>query len=346
MHTPVETQKRSAFLSSASAAVGALGFGVLLSKPAVADNQTLRVSMAAQTVIYAPYLIAIEKGYYNQERLTLDITMAGGGVATPAQIAGKIDINTSGPVALTPILRGSPLKIVYTEATHPVYQLWSTSKDIKTLQDLKGKQIGIISRGDTFELSMKMALVKAGLPLDYVSYTALGNGSALGPAFAAKSLPGFILSTQDIEQARHIGALAQGNLIVNMIKDTPMPYSGIAVTEAFIKDHADALRGFLRATMKGSRYMRKFKAQTLAVVGKYNPSIDSSVSSADYDVTMPLLTKDGTVADDVLRAYLEVQAQVLGLPKEQIPPVSRAWDYTLVREANAGLDKTRWQPTA
>lgn len=346
MRKPVDTQKRSEFLIAAGATAGALGIGVLAPKPASAENQTIRTSMAAQTVIYAPYLIAIEKGYYNQEGLTLDIKIAGGGVATPAQIAGTIDINTSGPVALTPILRGAALKIVYTEATHPVYQLWSTSKDLRTLQDLKGKQVGIISRGDTFELSMKMALLKAGLALDWVSYTALGSGSSLGPAFAARSLPAVILSSADIEQARRIGALQQGTLIVNMMKETPMPYSGIAVTDAYLKDHADVVRGFLRATLKGSRYMRKFKPQTLAIVGKYNTAVDVSVNSADYDVTMPLLTKDGTVPDDVLRAYLQVQAAVLELPNQQIPPVSHAWDYSIVREVNAAIDKSGWQPAA
>jgi ABC-type nitrate/sulfonate/bicarbonate transport system substrate-binding protein len=238
------------------------------------------------------------------------------------------------------------LKIVYTEATHPVYQLWSSTKDIRTLQELKGKQVGIISRGDTFELSMKMALLKAGLPLDWVSYTALGNAGALGPAFAARSLPAVILSSADLEQLKRIGALQQGTLIVDMMKDTPMPYSGIAVSDAYLKDHADVVRGFLRATLKGARYMRKFKAQTLAIVVKYNPTVDVSVFSGDYDVTMPLLTKDGTVAEDVLRSYLQVQAAVVEIPKEQIPPVSRAWDYTIVREVNAGLDKNRWQPTA
>ena len=75
-----------------------------------ADLQKVRMSMAAQTVIYAPYLIAMDKGYYADEGLEIDVQMAGGGVATPAQIAGTIDINTSGPVALSPILRGAALK--------------------------------------------------------------------------------------------------------------------------------------------------------------------------------------------------------------------------------------------
>jgi hypothetical protein len=53
---------------------------------------------------------------------------------------------------------------------------------------LKGKQVGILSRGDTFEISTKLALLRAGRPLDWVGYTALGSFSSLGPAFIARSL--------------------------------------------------------------------------------------------------------------------------------------------------------------
>ncbi|MGH7091182.1 MAG: ABC transporter substrate-binding protein [Stellaceae bacterium] len=77
-----------------------------------AEKQQVHVSMAAQTVIYAPYLIAIEKGYYAGEGLEIEVKIAGGGVATPAQLSGSIDINTSGPVALSPILRCAAMKIV------------------------------------------------------------------------------------------------------------------------------------------------------------------------------------------------------------------------------------------
>lgn len=345
MNKSVHGQKRSAFLTSAGALAGTFSLGALLPKPALAANQTVRVSMAAQTVIYAPYLIAIDKGYYNEEGLTLDIKMAGGGVATPAQIAGSIDINTSGPVALTPILRGATMKIVYTEATHSVYQLWSTSHDIKTLKDLKGKQVGIISRGDTFELSMKLALQKSGLPLDWVSYTALGSFGSIGPAFVARSLPAVILSDTDVEQARRVGALRHGELVYNMMRDLPMPYSGICVTDAYLKDHSDVVRGFLRATMKGVRYMRKYKRPTIKIVEKFNPTTaDPLVDDLDYDMVMPLLTKDGTVPDDVLRADMQVRASVLEMSKDAIPPISKAYDYSIVREVNAALDKSGWTP--
>jgi len=316
----------------------------MASSASAAELQKVRMSMSAQTVIYAPYLIAIQKGYYANEGLDVEVTIAGGGVATPAQLAGSIDINTSGPLALSPILRGAPLKIIYTEATHSVYQLWSTSHDLKTLKDLKGKQIGIISRGDSFEYSTKMALQRAGLPLDWVGYTALGGFQNLLPAFIAKALPAVMLTNVDVEQARRRDALKEGELVVNVMRDIPMPYSGIAVTETYLKDHANTVRGVLRATMEGVRYMQKYRAETIAIVEKYSQHPDPSIDGIDYDETIPLLTKDGTVSDGVLKEDMVIRASLLDTPTDQLPPLDRAYDYKIVREVNAELDKSGWTP--
>ena len=337
---------RSTFLRKCAAVAGAAATSTVPRLAGAADLQTVRLSMAAMTTLYSPYMIAIEKGYYAQEGLQMDIKVAGGGISTPAQIAGTIDINTSGPVAIPPILRGASLKIVYTEATHSAYQLWSTSPDIKSLKDLKGMQVGVISRGDTFELATKLALLKAGLPLDWVNYTALGGANTMAPAFVAKSLPAVVLSNVEVEQAKRVNGFKNTNLLVNMMRDLPMPYSGVCVTDAYLRDHADNVRGFLRATMKGVRYMKTFKPQTMAIVQKYNANVDPTILTVDYDETIPILTKDGTVPDDVLRADLEVHAQMMDIPKSQVPPLSKAYDYTFVREVNAQLDRTRWKPQA
>ncbi|HXR25740.1 MAG TPA: ABC transporter substrate-binding protein, partial [Candidatus Binataceae bacterium] len=63
--------------------------------PARAELQTLHLTMPAIAVYYAPYMFAIEKGYYAEEGLTIDATMAGGGAATPALLSGTVDLSTS-----------------------------------------------------------------------------------------------------------------------------------------------------------------------------------------------------------------------------------------------------------
>jgi NitT/TauT family transport system substrate-binding protein len=311
---------------------------------AAADLHHLRVSMAAYTTLYAPYLIPIEKGYYADEGLVLDVTMASGGVATPALLSGSLDISTSNPSVISPALRGAPLKILYTMANRSQNQLWSTDPNVTTIQQLKGKTVGVMARGDSFEISVKMALRKLGLPLDYVGYTPLTTFTALRATLMSGALPAVMTIDTDAEVARAAGALGHSHLLYDMHKNLPMPYSGIAVTETFLKTHRPQLLGFLRATMTGVRYIKKFKPKTIAIVEKYSKESDPRIASFDYDSAVATLTKDGTVSDDVLRDDLVVRGSLLGMPPSALPPLSKIYDYSIVRQANAELDAAHWTP--
>src|SRR5262249_42364681 len=155
-------------------------------------------------------------------------------------------------------------------------------------------------------------------------------------AFLAKSLPAIVLTNVDVEQLRRKNALKDGELVVDMLHQLEEPYSGIAVSDAYLKAHGDVVSGFLRATMKGVRYMVKYKDQTIAIVGKYNnKNSDPEIDDIDYSETVPILTKDGTVSDAVLQKDMEVRAALIDMPREQIPPLSKAYDYSIVRAVNA-----------
>src|SRR5262245_18992020 len=98
--------------------------------PAIAAEK-VKMSTAATTSNYAPYFVAIEKGYLLEEGFEVEIIKAGGCTATPAQISGEVEFNTSGATALSAILKGAPLKLVYFPWERPTYQVWSTQSDIK-----------------------------------------------------------------------------------------------------------------------------------------------------------------------------------------------------------------------
>ena len=40
-----------------------------------------------------------------------------------------------------------------------------------------------------------------------------------------------------------------------------------------------------------------------------------------------------------------MRADLIGLPKEKIPPIDKIYDFSLVRAINAELDATRWKPS-
>lgn len=318
---------------------------IAVSTPAEAALRQLRLTMPAIATYYAPYLIGIEKGYYAEEGIEIAVTYAGGGAATPALMSGTMDISTSPAAALTAIMRGAPLKVVYTMADRCNYQLWSTQPDLKTLQDLKGKAVGILSRGDTFEIAMRLTLLNAGLPQDWVGYTPLGVGDqARAAAIASGSLPAVIVARSDIEPLLDTAALQRGHLVVDMMKTIQWPYTGVVVADAFIDKDPQALERFLRGTVKGVRYVKSFRAETLALMRKYEPQASARQFGIDYDDSLAAMTADGTVPDEMIRRDLVVRAETLNIPPDKIRPVDQVYDYAPLRAAIRQLDASGWQP--
>src|SRR5450631_451639 len=144
---------RFVFMLMALAAVG-----TAVSRAAAADK--VSVSLAAtDDPVYLPNFIAIDKGYYQQLGLDVEIIYAGGGIATPGLMSGSLDFSTSTGSAVSAILKGAALKIIMTLSESVPFRLWATQPDISTLQDLRGKAVGVQTRGDLFELSMRAALL-------------------------------------------------------------------------------------------------------------------------------------------------------------------------------------------
>ena len=135
----------------------------------------MKVSYPALSASIAPLMIAIDKGYYAAEGLDIEMIKVGGGVSTPALIAGEVPYTTSSGSAISAIIGGAPLKVIYTTEDRPGYELWTVSPDIKSVNDIKGKAVAIQTRGDTNEIAMSIFLKSHGLPANAVSYLASGS---------------------------------------------------------------------------------------------------------------------------------------------------------------------------
>jgi NitT/TauT family transport system substrate-binding protein len=266
-------------------------------------------------------------------------------VATPALLSGTVDISTSSTSALSAIMRGAHLKIIYTMADHLPDQLWASRPDLKTLKDLKGLTVGIASRGDTYEIVLRSALEDAGLPQDWVGYAALGFEPSIRlSALISGSLPAVMITSVDSVSARASGSLDKSHLMINFLK-MQIPYTGAAVSDQLLKSNPKMVEGFLRATIKGVRYTFVFEQQSVDALHKRNPQTDPKLLLQGYRDTIPTMTKVGTASDDVIQTDLKVRAAILNIDPSNIPPIADMYDYTLTRKVTDELDRSGWQPT-
>jgi ABC-type nitrate/sulfonate/bicarbonate transport system substrate-binding protein len=119
-----------------------------------------------------------------------------------------------------------------------------------------------------------------------------------------------------------------------------------AVAEELLYGNPALAKKIVRAIVKGVRYEKAFKNETVAIVGKYQkPVAHPHASEVEYEYFMHASTRDLTFANDLIAADLAVRADLIGLPKDKIPPIEKIYDFTLARTINAELDAAHWKPS-
>jgi NitT/TauT family transport system substrate-binding protein len=304
----------------------------------------VKVTMAASSCYYAPYFVAIQKGYYAGEGIEVEIVKTGGGTATPALISGQVQFSTSSSSALSAILRGAPVKIVMTLLDRPMYQLWSTKPEIQSLEDLKGMAVGVNSRGDTMEIAVRLVLEARGMDPNSVMYTPLGYGPARRASIATGSLPAAVIVLGDVQALKESGALKKGHLLSDIYNDVSMGYGGIATNDELLQDDPGLVNRFLKATLMGMAYTRQFEEETLDIVALYDQGATRTKLVADCAGLADSLTEGGAVTRRVQEQEVEVRAELMDVPKQTLPTLEDMFDYSLVTAAHTELKKSGWKP--
>ena len=305
---------------------------------AASAEEKVRFSVAAVTGSYMDEFIAIERGYHRDEGLTVEMIRAGGGIATQALMAGDLHFSTSAGSALSAMLRGADIKVVYTNIDRPGYQVWSALPEIKTLKDLIGKRIGVTSRGDTQELSVRLLLRKHGIDANSVAYISVGFGATRLAALQAGTIDAAPLGAGDFAQLKQ----PKGHMLGDTEKEIRFAYVGLAVSSRLLARQPNLVERFLRSVIKGREYGRRYREQTIPILDKYTQR-KREFNEIDYDSTLPVLTAEGWVPDEVIKDDVAVRAELVGVPAPA--DSAKFFDYSIVKRIYRELKTTGWKPT-
>ncbi|HXE30125.1 MAG TPA: ABC transporter substrate-binding protein [Stellaceae bacterium] len=311
---------------------------MFVAAPASAADK-VKLSFVVPVTEYADLLLGYDAGYFTDEGLDVELVQAGGGVATPALIAGDLNLSGSPGAAISAILKGAKLKVVFVTNDRAPYLLWA-QEDIKTVADLKGKAVGVITRGDTTEIAMRYFLVKQGFPSDYVSFTPLGTGTARIASLASGSYPATILGVIETAQLKASGRGKGLHQLADFRHIVHMTFSGIATSDAMIAQHPDVVRRAMRAALKGIALAKAARETTIDSIMKHGNK-DRESAGIDYDATAPELTDTGTMPEEDQAFELKLRGELLGVPPKKDADV---FDFSFVKKAAAELKAENWKP--
>ena len=307
-----------------------------LANRALAEDK-VRFSVAAITGSYMDEFVAIEKGYHREEGLSVEMIRAGGGIATQALIAGDLHFSTSAGSALSAMLRGAEVKVVYTNIDRPGYQLWSGQPEIRNLKDLVGKKVGVTSRGDTQELSVRLLLRKHGIDANSVVYIPVGFGATRLVALQTGTVDAVPLGAGDFAQLKQ----SKGHMLGDTEKEIRFAYVGLAVSSRLLARQPNLVERYLRSVIKGREYARRYREQTISILGKHTQR-KREFNEFDYDSTLPVLTAEGWVGDEILKEDVAMRAELVGVS----PPADygKFFDYSTVKKIYRDLKSSGWKP--
>ena len=211
---------------------------------------------------FAGYYVAMAKGFYEEEGLSVILDHFGGsstGTAVDRLAHGKADIITTQLVTAM-IARTNGLRLVNVLQTSQVNGLMCATRfPIDSLQMLDGKRVGRWKVG--FGEICDVFCYKNGLNLEWIPFI---SGINLYVAGAVDALLCYSYS-EFIQLELATGGIPKDHLLRFSDYGLNYPEDGLYVTEEFYRKHPRAVHKFVRASKRGWDYAREHPDEALEI---------------------------------------------------------------------------------
>jgi ABC-type nitrate/sulfonate/bicarbonate transport system substrate-binding protein len=111
-----------------------------------------------------------------------------------------------------------------------------------------------------------------------------------------------------------------------------LPLSGMAVMEKKLQGQREQVKKVVRATVRGTRYMKQNRDETIQMLSDYL-KITPSQSAKAYDASIHSFTEDGFISDKAVNVDVQLTKERLKMTKDI--PLSQLVDWSLVKEIKA-----------
>ena len=266
------------------------------------------------------------KGFFQEEGLQAELIRIRSAVALPALTSGEIDYHTVVAPAVNAALRGIPVRVVAC-FTPGLTTAIIARPEIKTIQELKGKTIGLNSIGGGLESTVRIMLKHYGLDPDKdVKFLATGG---IETRFAALK-QGLTVATAGSTPADYLGKKFGYVVLARAYDLFSYPNTGLVAGVKSIKDNPDRLKRVIRAGIKANRYILQNRDGTIQVMMQWM-KVDRDTATATYDGSVKSFNDDGSVSDTGLRIAIDEARKATNITREVA--FSEVADFSVLREA-------------
>jgi len=301
-----------------------LGIFVLPLEGLQAQTQKIRIGYSSRSNTATPFYVAASKGFFREERLEVELIQISPRLGAMAVINGDVSFTTSFTSTFRGILQGLPLKLVLIALKKGVYYL-VVRPEIKDVQDLKGKKLGVASVRGTDHMVAEELLRSKGFNPSLIQPIVLGD-----TLLRAQALASGVVQAVSVSPPHDVLLQQMGHRIFAGPPDVGMPASGLFTSDRVIKENPQIVKRTIRALLKANRFIEENRQETIHIMMQWVKQTPE-IAGRSYDIELKTITKDGQMTDTEVESLIDR----LGEKKRSLEEVR---DFTHVRQALKELE--------
>ena len=248
------------------------------------DNlEHIKIAEVTHSVFYAPLYVAIEKGYFQDYGLDIELILTpGADKVSAAVLSNDVEIGFCGPESSIYVYNGKEKDYIQSFAglTKRDGQFIVSRKNIKNfkMEDLIGKEVLAGRKGGMPVLNFENALINSNIDKNEVNINTSVEFSALSGSFIGGQGDFVNLFEPNATKLEKEG---YGYVVgsVGMISGE-VPYTAFYAKKSYIKNNKETIKNFNKAINEGLKYVKEHDEKDIA-----NAIINQFPDSSINDVT-------------------------------------------------------------
>jgi ABC-type nitrate/sulfonate/bicarbonate transport system substrate-binding protein len=305
----------------AMSSVAAVAVFLVLGFAAAAHGENVKVGIPSLTVTMLPLAVARERGYFQQEGLNVELVLMPAALNIKVLLAGEIGYASTVGSAVVAAVRGIDVRVVMLFVDRPLLDLIA-SPEINSIADLKGRVIGISSRGGLHDVTIRKMLQQSGVDPGQATLLVVGGQGAMLAALMSGRISAGLLNPPHNFLGYRQGLKNLG-FAGSYIR---IPSTGLVTTRERLERSPDQVRRMARALARARAFARDNKAQALQVLKKFLQLEDEDLVARIYDYHKKVETADGKIDAALAAETIRDARQTEGITREVA--VNQVFDFS------------------
>jgi ABC-type nitrate/sulfonate/bicarbonate transport system substrate-binding protein len=294
------------------------------------------MGIISRSVEQLPTYAASDKGFFAQEGIKTDIVLIGStDTLVQALIAGQVNVAIVDPsAAINAVERGASLKIVGGTVPIAAYTLVGCPK-YKTIKELKGTTIGVVSLVSGSTIFLKEMLKSEGLEInrDYLIIQGGPTTQRLASLKSCNTSATMILGG-DLPRAREFGF----NEIARLHDYIPnLQFHTFIVDSRWAESNRQLTVRYLKAMVRAMQWAHAHKEEAAQLVTKHTgiPLKYTRVTVEEY-LSQGIISRDGSVSREGFQRLIDLMGERL-FTQRPYPAPDKYLDMSYLRRAQQEL---------